>query len=80
MRDVRVRGVDEEVLAELKAQARRRGRTLNAELQDLLTEAATRPRREMIQRLEELHEAIRGEHGVLPDSTASIREERDRIG
>jgi len=80
MGDVRVRDVDEGVVTELKAQARRHGKTLQAELKEVLTEAAFRPRREWADRLDKLRESIREVHGQLPDSTAMIRQERDQWG
>lgn len=78
MTDIRVRNVDELVVAELKAQAKRHGHTFGDELRQVLAEAASRPRRQMVEELRQLHEAIRLECGVLPDSTPGIREERDR--
>lgn len=80
MGDVRVRNIDDKVVQELKDRARRHGRSLEAELRGLLTDEAFRPRREIADRMESLREAIRAESGVLADSTAHIREERDRRG
>lgn len=79
MTDVRVRGVDENVVLELKAQARRKGRTLQMELNDVLTEAARRPRREWAERLTRQHDEFRREFGELPDSTPGIRAWRDGL-
>lgn len=78
MTDIRVRNVDNQVVAALKAQAKRHGHTFGDELRQLLAEAAHRPRREMVDKLRQLHEAMRLECGLLPDSTPGIREERDR--
>jgi len=72
--------MDDWVIAELKAQARAHGRSLEAELRDQLRELALRPRREMAARAARLRQAIAEEHGLLPDSAASIREERDARG
>jgi hypothetical protein len=72
--------MEEWVIAELKSQARARGRSLEAELRDQLRELALRPRREMAARAALLREAIAKEHGLLPDSTTSIREDRDARG
>jgi plasmid stability protein len=80
MADVRVRDLDDRVIAELKAQAKRHGKTFGEELRGLLTEAAWRPRREMVAELREHQEQMRAKYGVLPDSTPLIREERDRWG
>lgn len=79
MGDVRVRDLDDRVVAELKAQAKRDGTTLGEVLRDILTDAAWRPRREWAERLARLRESIRATHGVLPDSTPIIREWRDGL-
>jgi plasmid stability protein len=72
--------LDDWVIAELKAQAKAHGRSLEAELRDGLRELALRPRREMAARAARLREAIAREHGLLPDSAVSIREDRDARG
>lgn len=79
MADVRVRDVDEDVVFALRAQARRRGKSLSGELRDLLTEAALQPRRELVARLKDHQERMRAKHGVLADSTPGIRAERDGL-
>ena len=80
MGDVRVRNLDNDVVAELKARARRHGVSLEAELRELLTQEANRPRQAMAQRLQEHRDRIRQESGELPDSTPFIRAERDQWG
>jgi plasmid stability protein len=72
--------MDDWVVAELKAQARAHGTSLEAELRDRLRELALRPRQEMAARAARLRETIAREHGLLPDSAASIREDRDARG
>jgi plasmid stability protein len=69
--------MDEWVIAELKAQAKAQGRSLEAELRERLTELALRPRQQMAERAARLRQAIADEHGLLPDSAIGIREERD---
>ena len=64
----------------LKEQAQRLGKDWQDFLHETLHDAVLRPRREWADRLEEHRESIRKVHGVLPDSTPLIREERDRIG
>jgi hypothetical protein len=64
----------------LKAQARAHGQTLEEFLRDQLPELALRPRKEMAERAARLREAIAKEHGLLPDSAAAIREDRDLRG
>jgi plasmid stability protein len=72
MPELRVRNMDEWVIAELKAQAKAHGHSLEAELREQL--------REMAERAARLRNAIAQEHGLLPDSAASIREDRDARG
>lgn len=77
MSELRVRNMDDWVITELKARARGHGQSLEAELRDRLRELALRPRREMADRAARLRDAIAQEHGLLPDSAAAIREDRD---
>lgn len=79
MADVRVRDLDQRVISELKAQAKRHGKTLGEELRGVLTDAALRPRREWAEKLAALRGSIREKHGVLPDSTPAIRAWRDGL-
>ena len=80
MPDVRVRDLNDDVVRELKDQAKRLGKGWQGFLHDALTEAALRPRREMAAELRGFREELRLEHGEMPDSTALIREERDQWG
>ncbi len=77
MAEVRVRDLDERVIAELKAQARRHGKTFGEEVKGVLTDAAWRPRHEWSEKLALLRGSIREKHGILPDSTPGIRVWRD---
>jgi plasmid stability protein len=80
MGELRVRNVDEWVVSELRAMAKGNGRSLEAELRDLLKAAAFRPRVAAAERARQLREAIGREHGVLPDSAPGIRADRDGRG
>lgn len=80
MAEVRVRRLDDAVVFELKERARREGTSVEAILRALITAEATRPKKELLERLERHHQTFRAKYGVLPDSTEIIREERDRIG
>ncbi len=80
MSELRVRNIDDWVVAELKAQARAHGRSLEAELRNRLRELALLPRQEMAERASRLRATIAQEHGLLPDSAAAIREDRDARG
>ncbi len=80
MTDVRVRNLDDDVVAQLKERARMNGRSLENEVRAALTELALRPRREMAERAAQLRAAIEAESGLLASSAPFIREERDRRG
>ncbi|HVX09883.1 MAG TPA: hypothetical protein VHC22_01660 [Pirellulales bacterium] len=79
MPSVRIRDLDERVIAELKDRAKRHGNTLENELRALLTDEAFRPRREAAKRAKEVREAIRAKVGTLSDSTPLIREWRESL-
>jgi plasmid stability protein len=80
MTDVRVRDLDEDIVALLKDRARLNGRSLENELREALTELATRSQRELAEQASQLRAAIKAESGVLSESASFIREERDRRG
>ena len=80
MGELRVRNIDDGVISEWRARARRHGRSVADEVRDLLTDEAMRPRREAVAELRKLHAAILADHGELPDSTPDIRAERDARG
>lgn len=79
MTDVRVRDLDDHVVAQLKAQAKRHGRTFGEELRGILTDAVRRPRRELADTLAAFQDELRAKYGELPDSTPYIRAWRDGL-
>ena len=78
MAELRIRDVNEFVVCELKERAKREGISLGTFVRELLSREATRPRQALLERLQDRHEAFRREHGLLPDSTPDICDERDR--
>ena len=76
MAQVLVRNVPEEVVARLKDRASRKGRSLEAELRQVLEAAARLERSEFRERAGEIREQLRGCYHS--DGTALIREDRDR--
>lgn len=74
MPNVLIRNVDEITLAQLKAQARRNGRSLQNELRTLLTTFAHTLSDE--ETATQIKEALRGR--VFSDSAAQLRAERAR--
>lgn len=80
MAELRIRDVDDTIVDELKARAKRNGHTLGEELRTILADEAHRPRLEVAERLKQLRASIESKHGILPDSTDIIREMRDSRG
>jgi plasmid stability protein len=76
MADVLIRDLDDDVLKQLKAAAKAHGRSLQAEIHEILNAASTRnlaaTRRLSARWLKRLA------HTPQSDSTALIREDRDR--
>jgi plasmid stability protein len=80
MADVKIRKLPDWVVEHHKRNAERAGRSLEEELRVLLTDQVSTKRRALLKRLAVTRESIRERHGVLSDSTADIREERERMG
>lgn len=80
MGDVRVRKVDHDVIVALKRQAKQHGLTLEGEVRALLSEAALRPKRQLVDELQQSRDGLRAKYGEFPDSAPFIRAERDRRG
>jgi plasmid stability protein len=82
MPNLTVRGIPKGVYALLKRDAKRHGRSLNAEILETLNDKAEMARRrarasEAIKRLDVLRAEIAREFPHQPDSAALIREDRD---
>lgn len=76
MAQVIIRNIDDEAILRLKERAQRKGISLERELRTIVVEAAGNDRRTFRERAAKLRRKLgRKTHG---DSTASIREDRDR--
>jgi plasmid stability protein len=80
MADVKIRNLDDHVLASHRARAQLAGRSVEEELRHVLTEAARAARLKAAEEFRKVREQLRAKHGVLPDSTPGIREEREARG
>lgn len=81
MADLTVRGLDDRVLAELKARAQRHGLSLEEEIRRTLTESVAVNREAFIRRAAACREASKPPPGITPtDSTEIIRAMRDAWG
>lgn len=78
MADVKVRRVDDRVVEFHRRKARNAGRSLEAELRRVITDAANVDRQAWVLEIQRRHERLRRKYGILPDSTPGIRAERDR--
>ncbi len=76
MADVLVRGLAPEVVGRLKAQAKHKGRSLQAEMKDALERAAARPdEADIPEGIRRVRAMLRGKR--FSDSTLLIRATRD---
>lgn len=80
MGDIRVRKLGDDIIGVWRDRARAHGRSLEAELRALLEQEATRPWRELAERLRASRLSPPGEAHVSTDSAVAIREERDSWG
>jgi plasmid stability protein len=80
MAEVKIRNLDDWVLASHRTRAKAAGRSVEEELRHVLTESALAVRREWAEKLRKLHEEQVAKYGILEDSTPGIREDRDSWG
>jgi plasmid stability protein len=80
MTDVRVRNVDEWVIEWHRSEARRVGRTLEAELRRVITEAALDRCRAIVAEMRTDLNELQSKYGLFPDSVRDIRLEREQRG
>jgi plasmid stability protein len=76
MATITVRKIDEALRARLGLRARINNRSLEAEVREILSEAAP-PHADLMAGLRDFHARMRAKHGILPDSTPLIRQMRD---
>jgi len=80
MKELRVRNIDDGVIAAMQARARREGTSVSELVREMLAAAVSRPREELLERLTRLQANILRESGITPDSAPGIRAERDARG
>ena len=76
MATLTIRRLDDDVYDRLRERARSNGRSLEAEVREILTEKA-RARDRLVDELIAFQEEMGRKHGMLPDSTALLRQMRD---
>ena len=80
MSELRVRNMEEWVIAELKTQAKTHGRSLEAEVRQGLRDLVLRRKRELGSELRAELAALQDKYGQFSDSAALIREDREARG
>jgi len=78
MANVTIRNLDDDVVTELKEKAARSGRSLEAELREILKHAASRKTREEFLDQADRIAAMTPKNVKQTDSAELIREDRDR--
>jgi plasmid stability protein len=77
MKEVRVRKLEEWVVEEFRNRARRNGTSLENELREFLRREAARPAQQLAEELLGFRGEVQDSRGLLSDSAALIREDRD---
>ncbi|HEX7126448.1 MAG TPA: plasmid stabilization protein [Thermodesulfobacteriota bacterium] len=80
MADIKIRKVVDRVVATHRSRAEAAGHSLEEELRRRLTEAASRPPTRFARRAARLREDLQRRYGLLPDTTALIRDDRHARG
>jgi plasmid stability protein len=80
MTDVRIRNVDDWIVEWHRHQAKRKGRSLENELRQVITDAALAKKHAIAQEMRAGLDELRSKYGLMSDSTVGIREDRDRRG
>ena len=78
MAQVLVRNLNERVVARLKKRAANRGRSLQAEVKMILEEASKEDATDFWKEADRIRERLKRSGRTFSDSTALIREDRDR--
>jgi plasmid stability protein len=76
MATLTIRRLDDEIYQRLRERARSNGRSLEAEVREILTEKSQTVA-SLVDELIDFHKEMVGRHGILPDSAPLIREMRD---
>lgn len=76
MATLTIRRLDDQIYDALRERARANGRSLEAEVREILAEE-TQTAGAFVEELISFHQDMIDRHGVLPDSTPLLREMRD---
>ena len=77
MADVKVRKLEDRVVEFHRRRAAKAGRSLEAELRKVISDATLAPKREFAKRVKQRIARLRAEYGEMPDSGPGIRAWRE---
>ncbi|MEZ5691022.1 MAG: hypothetical protein R3D71_05085 [Rickettsiales bacterium] len=77
MAEIRVRNLESWVVDSMKLRAKRNGRSLEAELREMLTGFVQNERQQLVESSRDLRDKVQKECGILPSSAEFIRSMRD---
>jgi plasmid stability protein len=77
MAQIHVRNLEDWIVSSLRERAQHNGRSLEAELREVLRDEALRQRRRIAAEAKQLREEIHEKYGPMADTTAIIRQMRD---
>jgi plasmid stability protein len=80
MADLKIRKLPDWVVSVFRVRASDAGRSMEEELRTLLTEAASRPKRQSAAEMAAFRSMLRRKYGPLSDSTGGIRADRQARG
>lgn len=80
MAEIRVRNLNEWVVDEFRARAKRHGKSLEGELRELLSNIAQQSKLALSEELRSMRFELRRKYGTFSDSVELIREDRDARG
>lgn len=80
MAEIRVRNLEDWVVEEFRRRAQRHGRSMEAELRDVLSVEAASRRKKIAEEMQALRGELFQKYGLMSDSAELIRQDRDERG
>lgn len=80
MSELRIRNVEEWIVETFRTLAKLNGRSMEAEIKELLRDRARSRKESLADELRAMNRDLEDKYGLLPDSAEYIREDRDNGG
>jgi plasmid stability protein len=78
--ELRIRNVEDWIVETFRTMAKQNGRSMEAEIKELLRKSALHPREELAKELKAMNRELQEKYGLFSDSANLIREDRDERG